>query len=185
MKEKKRDDTRQDKTREQTVGYLQRDALLLLSFTRVCFEFLAALTFRAVHGKSHCVNQHHFKPSWKKMNIKKTQKIVTHVSVHTMTFHDTHYSPPPKNPWSKNCLIYSREDDKSQTNNYSGRRKDNSKTLIASILKQFMTFLKTCSLTSPLFPGFPLSKLALHASKSFIIVTHVWHCIAYIIMKIS
>ena len=42
--------------------------------------------------ESHCVNTH-VKPSWKKINTK-TQKIVTHVSVHTLTFHETHYFFP-------------------------------------------------------------------------------------------
>ena len=83
---------------------------------------------------------------------------IVHVSVHTLTFHETHYplSPPSKpntiqylipgrativkllkqvknwqrplrDPWSKS-LINSRETTKGQTN-YSGRQKDNSKTI--------------------------------------------------------
>ena len=84
-----------------------------------------------------------------------TQKIVTHVSVHTLIFHETHYPLfPPGNPntiqylipgrttnvellkqvknWQSpsrdpwsNCLINSRETTKGQTNYYSGRQKDN------------------------------------------------------------
>ena len=38
------------------------------------------------------------------------------------------WQSPSRDPWS-NCLIYSREDDKSQTKYYSGRQKDNSKTI--------------------------------------------------------
>ena len=88
---------------------------------------------------------------------KTTQKNVTHVSVHTLTFHETHHLPPgntntiqylisgratnvellkqvknwqspSRDPWS-NCLINSRETTKGQTNCYSGREKDNSKTI--------------------------------------------------------
>ena len=95
--------------------------------------------------------QHHFKPSWKKINIKQHKKIVTHVSVHTLTFHETHYplSPPSnpsvatniellkqvknwqspsRDPWSI-CLINSWETTKGQTDYNSGRPKGNSKTI--------------------------------------------------------
>ena len=88
-----------------------------------------------------------------------TQKIVTHVSVHTLTFHETHDPlPPPGNPntiqylipgratnvellihvknWQSplrdswsNCLINSRETTKGQTDYHSGRQEDNSKTI--------------------------------------------------------
>ena len=95
------------------------------------------------------------------------QGSVTHVSVHTLTFHDAHYPslrchPPPsspssnpktiqylipgwativkllkqvkiwqspsQDPWS-NCLINSQKDHKGQSYYYSGRQKDNSKTI--------------------------------------------------------
>ena len=87
------------------------------------------------------------------------ERLLTHVSVHTLTLHDAHYPPPPpqnprtiqylipgwttivkllkqvknwqspsRDPWS-NCLINSREDDKGQSYYYSGRQKDNSKTI--------------------------------------------------------
>ena len=38
------------------------------------------------------------------------------------------WQSPSRDPWS-NCLINSREDDKGQTKYYSGRQKDNSKTI--------------------------------------------------------
>ena len=38
------------------------------------------------------------------------------------------WKSPSRDPWS-NCLINSREDDKGQTKYYSGRQKDNSKTI--------------------------------------------------------
>ena len=90
------------------------------------------------------------------------ERLLTHVSVHTLTLHDAHYPPPPlqdprtiqylipgwttivkllkqvknwqspsRDPWS-NCLINSREDDKGQSYYYSGRQKDNSKTICFS-----------------------------------------------------
>ena len=90
---------------------------------------------------------------------KTAQKIVTHVSIHTLTFHETHYplTPPgnlttiqyiipgkatnvellkqvencqsPSRDPWSNCLINSRETTKGQTDYYSGRRKDNSNTI--------------------------------------------------------
>ena len=95
--------------------------------------------------------------------VSKQRRLVAHVSVHTLTFHETHYplSPPGntntiqylipgratnvellnqvknwQNPlrdtWS-NCLSNnSQETTKGQTNYYSGRQKDNSKTICGS-----------------------------------------------------
>ena len=40
----------------------------------------------------------------------------------------TNWQSPSRDPWS-NCLINSREDDKGQSCYYSGRQKDNSKTI--------------------------------------------------------
>ena len=104
--------------------FLKKKRSTTLTFHDDCFS--KPLT---VHNgfTEHCTGmalcQHHFKPSWKKINIKQHKN-----RHHTLTFHDTHCSPPlPGNPWS-NCLNNSREDDKGQTNYYSVRRKDNSKT---------------------------------------------------------
>ena len=42
------------------------------------------------------------------------------------------WQSPSRESWS-NCLINSREDDKGQTNYYSGRQKDNSKTICGRV----------------------------------------------------
>ena len=129
-------------------GFSCRSPALVLNFS--------PLDILSTARESHCVNtisNHREKISTK------TQKIVTHVSVHTLTFHETHYPlTPPGNPntiqylipgratnvellkqvknwqspsrdlWS-NCLIKSGRQKKDQTKYYSGRQKDNSKTI--------------------------------------------------------
>ena len=42
------------------------------------------------------------------------------------------WQSPSRDPWS-NCLINSREDDKGQTKYYSGKQKDNSKTICRNV----------------------------------------------------
>ena len=85
------------------------------------------MTFRALHG-NHIVSTP-FQTIVEEDKHKK-QKIVTHVSVHTLTFHETHYPPPPppRNPWTIQQVIPGRAT-KSQTNSCSGRRQGNSKTI--------------------------------------------------------
>ena len=118
--------------------------------------FWTTLTFRALHGDRIVSTPR--ETFVEEDKHKTTQKIVTHVSVHTLTFHETHYPLPPRgNPnaiqylipgratnvellkqvknwqspsrerWS-NSLTNSRETTKGQTNYYSGRQEDNSKT---------------------------------------------------------
>ena len=125
------------------------------------------------------------------MNIK-NKKIVTHVSVHTLTFHETQYPPPPPgNPWTiqyfilgratnvellkqvknwqspsrdpwSNCAINSWETTQGQTNYFSGRQKDNSKTIllprrVMEIFSQTGIFLvlgtTLCEISRSLFPS--------------------------------
>ena len=110
------------------------------------------LTFRALHGN------HSVSTQFQTIVEEDTKKIVTHVSVHAPTFHETHYPLLPKNPntiqhvipgratnvelpkqmenWQSpsrdprsNCPINSWESTKSQTNYYSSQQKDNSKTI--------------------------------------------------------
>ena len=98
-----------------------------------------------------------FKYIYKCVSIRR--RLATHVSVHTLTFDETPYLPPfsqnprtiqflilgratnvellkqvqklkspTRDPWS-NCRINSRENDNGQTYYYSGRQKNNSKTI--------------------------------------------------------
>ena len=91
LKEKRQDKTRHD-SRQLAI---LRESWFLLSFVQACFEFLTTLTFRALH------ENHIMSTPFQTIVEENKQKIVTHVSVHTLTFHETRYPPPPPgNPWT-------------------------------------------------------------------------------------
>ena len=92
----RQDKTRQDKTRQDCSQWATlRESWFLLSFVCACFEFLTTLTFRALHGNRI------MSTLFQTIVEEDKQKIVAHVSVHTLTFHETHYLPPPTgNPWT-------------------------------------------------------------------------------------
>ena len=83
--------------------------------------------------KSHCVNT--ITDHRDKKNTQRRGILVAHMPTHTLTFHDNHYHSHlcfsllcSSRNFVDNSVINSLEDDKGRTNQYSGNRKDNSKT---------------------------------------------------------
>ena len=110
----RQDNATQDKRRLQAVGYLNR---VMVTNHTCLFEFLTILTFRALRG-NHIVSTPF--QTIVEENKNKKQKIVTHVSVHTLTFHETHYPShlcfsllcvSSREPMDNSVINY-REDDK-------------------------------------------------------------------------
>ena len=114
---------------------------------------LTTLTFRALHG-NHIVSTP-LKQSWKKIHKKSSptcsstpwpsmkqitlsllpaipntiQYLIPGTTTYVELLKQVRiWQSPSRDPWS-NCLINSRETTKGQTNYYSGRQKDNSKTI--------------------------------------------------------
>ena len=80
-------------------GHLQESHGYSCRLSALVSNFSPLLTFRALHG-NHIVSTP-FQTIVEEDKHKKHKKIVTHVSVHTLTFHETHYPPaPPGNPWT-------------------------------------------------------------------------------------
>ena len=109
----------------------------VLPFPRACFQPL----WLSEHRKRITLCQYHLRPS--KKNKKMFFPLFFVSPGHLGTIQNLipgwttivkllkqvkNWQSPSRDPWS-NCLINSREDDKSQSYYYSGRPKDNSKTI--------------------------------------------------------